>query len=244
MTNSYKKSNTRSLDFPTQKDLDKGYHIYYGYDHTTNPFGPDYETDPYIKYNNKGEIIESRGSPFEYKKILERIKAEKLFPFDTKKKKKSYYKPVAGRKKLSPGKKARAENQGSTEFEMELVNYLSYFYQHPDFKCDFHTFRSPASKTPVDVWCLISALSDQNTIVKCYQCKTTKDTKPPKIITKEFNEFVAFVNKINATGYWADRWKKNKNVYIRRIRRVDWKGEIGVTTIEDFSQVLKMLGPS
>ena len=160
--------------------------------------------------------------------------------------KKSYYKPVAGRKKLSPGKKARAENKGSTEFEMELVHYLD-IKMESNYDGPFHTFRSPASKTPVDVWLLQNVEEgyeiDNISRVRCYQCKTTRDTSPPKINKKEFDEFVKFVNKIGAKGYWADRWKKNKNVYIRRIRGVNSDGRFYVTVVEDFSYVLKKPHP-
>ena len=155
-------------------------------------------------------------------------------------KKHSAYKPVAGRKKLAEGKKARAENKGSTEFEMELVHYLDFIKGRYGL-VGFHNFRSPASKTPVDVWSIESRDYVGNNIskVECYQCKTTKDTKPPKIIKKEFDEFVKFVNKINGDGYWVDRWKKNKNVYIRRIRGVHRNGSFHSIIMEDFSLWLK-----
>ena len=310
--------------------------VYYGYDITTNPFGPDFATDPYIKFDNKGNIIETHGTPHEHATIMDRIRTEKLFPFNKtkkskdlptqnipsspdkilamdvnilssaidyhkgqrgisetimefakrkwgiekgqggypdatieaavkryeylssdeyqnkqtkenfikwqegrkKKKKKSYYKPVAGRKKLSPGKKARAENQGSTEFEREIIQLIDYLMQGQEDS--YHAFRSPASKTPVDVWRIDQVYKQHNVSrVKCYQCKTTRDTSPPKIVKKEFDEFVKFVNKIGAEGFWADRWKKNKNVYIRRIRGVHRDGSFYGIIYEDFSYALK-----
>jgi len=135
------------------------------------------------------------------------------------------YKPVAGRRKLPEGKKARAENKGSTEFEMELVHYLTNRLEEDEQHG--HVFRSPASKTPVDVWAIINGIEREfsGSYVNCYQCKTTRDTKPPRINKKEFEDFRTFCAKINAKAYWVDRWKKNKNVYIRRIRGIDISGE-------------------
>lgn len=165
------------------------------------------------------------------------------------KKRISRYKPVAGRKKLSPGKKARAENKGSTEFEWELVSYLKWMDRGNNIST---TFRSPASKTPVDVYHLgFSCLPGCHTIVSCYQCKTTRDTKPPKINKKEFEEFCQFVYRFRGFAYWVDRWKKNKNVYIRRIRAIDletrtfekvFEDEEDITPEEaDFSPILNII---
>lgn len=129
---------------------------------------------------------------------------------------KKVYRPVAGRRKLPEGKKARHSKKGATEFEMELVHYLEAYYEG-----EAHVFRSPSSKSPVDVWCLTPAYGAYRTNVACYQCKTTLDTKPSRIDQKEMAEFIKLVKKINARAFWVDRWKLNKNVYVRRIRAVN-----------------------
>ena len=146
---------------------------------------------------------------------------------------------VAGRMKLAAGKKARAENKGSTEFEMELVHYLTAV----ETRDKTHAFRSPASKTPVDVWMIQNNMEKDysSSLVYCFQCKTTRDTKPPRINKKELEEFRAFCSKINATAYWVDRWKKNKGQYIRRIRRIDAIDGKFYTIIEDFSRTLSQI---
>ena len=134
--------------------------------------------------------------------------------------------------KLAAGKKARAENKGSTEFEMELVHYLNEVMEEENDQS--HVFRS--SKTPVDVWMFENNMNEYRlgSIVHCYQCKTTRDTKPPRINRKEFDDFMEFCSKINARPYWVDRWKKNKGQYIRRVRAIDREGEFE-TIDEDFS---------
>ena len=35
---------------------------------------------------------------------------------------------------------------------------------------------------------------------------------------EELSKFKEYCRKIGARGYWVDRWKRNKNVYVRRIR--------------------------
>src|ERR1043165_5643959 len=70
----------------------------------------------------------------------------------------SKYKPVAGRRKLPEGKKARPDKKGATEFEVELMDYIRYDFdlEHdPDDDLDtafIHIWRSPSSASPVDVW--------------------------------------------------------------------------------------------
>lgn len=142
--------------------------------------------------------------------------------------------------KLAAGKKARAENKGSTEFEMELVHYLKEIMEEENEQC--HVFRSPASKTPVDVWMIENNMNRYKvgSFVHCYQCKTTRDTKPPRINRDEFEDFMEFCSKINAKAYWVDRWKKNKGQYIRRIRGIDLEGEF-YDVEEDFSRTLNQI---
>ncbi len=147
---------------------------------------------------------------------------------------------VAGRKKLPEGKKARPGKKGATEFEVELMHFIIQTFNIPP-AVPHHVWRSPSSESPVDVWSVVKNTGTENpygSIVCCLQCKTTKDTKPPRIDKKEFDKFVAFCNGIGAKALWVDRWKKNKNVYIRRIRFVDPEGRL-VTYEEDFSSHVK-----
>lgn len=152
--------------------------------------------------------------------------------------KKSTYKPVAGRMKLAPGKKARSEKKGATEFEMELMDYLVKVFDQS--ARGWYVFRSPASMSPVDVWVIQQDPEDDiyGSIVRCYQCKTTKDTSPPKIVKKEFDDFLQFTSNLKAKRYWVDRWKKNKGKYIRRIRGIDVDGQF-FQYADDFSNIIR-----
>lgn len=158
MTNSYKKSNTRSTDLPTQKTLPEGDHIYYGYD---LPLGPDFETDPYIKYNSKGKVIEVKGTPFQYKKILERIKAEKLFPFDKKK---------GGRKAVDYVKRNKLSRKRGYTFEDSIrkrVNAIDNEYR-------YHARRLGGSSTGLPD--IVITFNDAMGAVVAMECKSGKDT--------------------------------------------------------------------
>ena len=194
--------------------------------------------DPYIKVENTPEarIIETKGSVHEIKTIIEDCRKQGIKIGERKRKSRT----VAGRRKLPEGKKARPEKKGSTEFEMELVHYLIQMFNMPP-AVPHHVWRSPSSESPVDVWSVAKNIGTEKcygSMVCCHQCKTTKDTKPPRIDKNEFDKFVAFCNGIGAKALWVDRWKKNKNVYIRRIRFVDSEGQL-FTHVEDFSNDIK-----
>lgn len=104
--------------------------------------------------------------------------------------------------------------------EYELLDYLQYCNRYNVTPSVY--FRTPASQTPADVWMVSrNNHSEDSSEVYLYQCKTTRSLKPPHINKEEFADFADYCRDINARGYWVDRWKKNKNTYIRRIRKIN-----------------------
>ena len=121
--------------------------------------------------------------------------------------KKSYYKPVAGRRKPKEGtKRLQTKYESSRKFEYETILYWKN-------KTEYHgngvAFRRPVSQSPADVWCF--AYGHLNLT----QCKTTLDTKPPKKDPKEVEKFIQYCEDLQASCFWASRYKSNKNKYIR-----------------------------
>jgi len=62
---------------------------------------PDETTDPYIRYDQKGKIIAQRGTPFEIKQLVNKIKEEGYFPFVKKKRVVKNHPDYKKRNKLS-----------------------------------------------------------------------------------------------------------------------------------------------
>lgn len=122
--------------------------------------------------------------------------------------KKSYYKPVAGRRKPREGtKRLQTKYESSRTFEYETIAYWKIKVKA--YLGKGVAFRRPVSQSPADVWCFAY---DHLSLT---QCKSTLDTKPPKKDPHEVEKFIQYCKDLQASCFWASRYKSNKNKYIR-----------------------------
>jgi hypothetical protein len=167
-----------------------------------------------------------------------------------RKEKKSYYKPVAGRRKSKEGtKRKQTKYEGARTFEYETIKYLQNACAAAEQIAV--VFRRPVSQSPADVWCYGPQTVKQigfieTTPLVLTQCKTTLDTKPPPKDSQEVKKFLAYCGRLKASACWACRYKKNKNVYIRQMEKWDLLTKEWTVHDPDFSAWLKWkpkLGP-
>lgn len=101
---SSQKSTTKSGEsvLPSQVNMNTypkvGIYEYYCQD-PTGALDPD---GPFLKYNDKGEIIQQRGTPFQIMEMKKKLKEEGQFPFEKKKRKYNF--------KISPDQQAKSSH--------------------------------------------------------------------------------------------------------------------------------------
>lgn len=136
---------------------------------------------------------------------------------------------VKGRRKPKQGtKRLQTKYESSRTFEYETIR----FWQN-EIKWLKSTngvaFRRPVSQSPADVWCITSNSKSLT------QCKTTLDMTMPKKDPEEEAKFIKYCKDLNAFCFWASRYKKNKNVYVRVLEIYNFGEERWDIYVPDFS---------
>lgn len=161
-------------------------------------------------------------------KAMEKLKEDliKNTDFDLRRVKKS--RTVRGRRQPKKGtKKLQTKYESSRTFEYETIAYWKDFFK--SLGIFGVVFRRPVSQSPADVW----AISKHTKYLT--QCKSSLDTIPPKKDKQEEEKFIKYCQELGTFCLWATRWKKNKNVYIRKLESYDFAGEGWIVITDDFS---------